>query len=76
MFDMRCTNHSKVRDTFGGAFYFGSYEWVKHSLGPSQGREASHGLTVFTAGLTCGAFSSAVVCVSFAIAVRSVANTQ
>ncbi|KIW05231.1 uncharacterized protein PV09_03769 [Verruconis gallopava] len=50
-----------VRDTFGGAFYFGTYEWVKHTLGPQQGREASHGLSVFFAGLTCGAVSSAVL---------------
>jgi len=50
-----------IRDTFGGASYFGSYEFVKHALGPQQGREAAHGGTVFVAGLSCGAISSALL---------------
>ena len=54
-------SYIKVRDTIGGALYFGSYEYVKHSLGPQQGRDASHGAAVFFAGVACGSASSALV---------------
>jgi hypothetical protein len=64
------TDYATVRDTVGGALYFGSYEYVKHFLGPQQGRDASHALTVFIAGLTCGSFSSAVVCILYLYEIR------
>jgi hypothetical protein len=54
-------HHLSVRDIFGGAAYFGTYEYMKHSLGPQQGRDAAHGASVFAAGTLCGAFSSAIV---------------